>query len=343
MLDRQPFHELDSDRSDEARSLRVTPGRPHHAMPLVEGNDVVCAALVRLPSATASVASGQREARSLLSWDGCIAGDDRSPAGFADSSSLRRMAGRGDAPSDRAVLADDIRAAIELSHLRVLSSEAIAGLAVDAARLRVPAGSAIHREGDTAAHLELVVSGLMRAYVTASDGRTMTVRYCRAGSLVGVVSLFASPFRLPATIQTVTDSELLAFRPSVVRRAADRDPRVAGALLDELSERVLSFIAQIPGSAFTTVRQRVARHLLDLASEGQSGSQLVAAISQQDLADAVGSVREVVVRALRELRHAGLLETRRAGIVLLDPERLLREAYAGETATNVPRRRDPGR
>jgi CRP/FNR family transcriptional regulator, cyclic AMP receptor protein len=157
------------------------------------------------------------------------------------------------------------------------------------------------------------------------------------------VSLFASPFSLPVTIQAVTDADLLAFRPSVVQRAVERDARVARTLLDELRERVLSFIAEIPGSAFATVRQRVARHLLDLASESQSGPELVAAVGQQELADAVGTVREVVVRALRELRRAGLLETRRAGIVLLDPERLLSEAYARETGTNVPGRRNQGR
>jgi hypothetical protein len=111
------------------------------------------------------------------------------------------------------------------------------------------------------------------------------------------VSLFASPFSLPATIQAVTDADLLAFRPSVVQRAAERDARVARALIDELSERVLSFIGEIPGSAFATLRQRVARHLLDLASEGQTGPELVAAVGQQDLADAVGTVREEVLLA----------------------------------------------
>jgi len=240
-------------------------------------------------------------------------------------------------------LDDDARAAIAASHLCTLSSEAIARLAVDASRFRVPAGSTIHREGDTSAHLEVVVLGLMRVYVTAPDGRTMTVRYCRPGALIGAVSLFASPFSLPVTIQAVIDADLLAFRPSVVQRAAERDAQVALALLAELSERVLSFIAEIPGSAFATVRQRVARHLLDLASEGQSGPDLVAAIGQQELADAVGTVREVVVRALRELRQAGLLETGREGIVLRHPERLLSEAYAGEAGTNVPGRRNQGR
>jgi CRP/FNR family cyclic AMP-dependent transcriptional regulator len=253
------------------------------------------------------------------------------------------MAPGSSSPPRGASLDDDVRAAIEASHLRSLSREMIAGLAEDASRLRLPAGSIIHREGDRSAHFEIVVSGLVRAYVRARDGRTMTVRYCRPGALIGVVSLFASPFSLPATIQVVTDADLLALRPSMVRRASESDPRVARALLDELSERVLSFIAEIPGSAFATVRQRVARHLLDLASESQTGSELWAAIGQQDLADAVGSVREVVVRALRELRQDDLLETRRDGILLLDPERLSDEAYPGAPGTNVPGGRDQGR
>jgi CRP/FNR family cyclic AMP-dependent transcriptional regulator len=238
---------------------------------------------------------------------------------------------------------DEARAAIEASHLGSLPGDALARLVVDVSRFRVPAGSTIHREGDTSPHLELVVSGLMRVYVTAPDARTMTVRYCRPGALIGAVSLFASPFLLPVSIQALTDVDVLAFRPGVVRRAAERDARVARVLIDELSERVLSFMVEIPGGAFASVRQRVARHLLDLASESQSGPELVAAIGQQDLAAAVGSVREVVVRALRDLRQAGLVATRREGIVLLDPERLLREAYASEAGTNVPHGRNQGR
>jgi CRP/FNR family transcriptional regulator len=235
------------------------------------------------------------------------------------------------------------RAAIEASHLGSLPPASIATVTADSSQLHVPAGSTIHREGDTAAHVELVVSGLVRVYVQSRDGRTMTVRYCRPGALIGVVSLFTSPFALPATIQAVTDVDLLVLRAPLVRRAAERDLRVAGALLDELSERVLSFIAEIPGGAFATVRQRVARHLLDLASQSQKGSELVAHIGQQDLAEAVGTVREVVVRALRDLRREGLLETTREGIVLIDPEGLLGEAYEGTAGTNVPVRWSKGR
>ncbi|HKZ20229.1 MAG TPA: Crp/Fnr family transcriptional regulator, partial [Acidimicrobiia bacterium] len=151
----------------------------------------------------------------------------------------------------------------------------------------------------------------------------------------GVVSLFAPSFSLPVTTQAVTDTELLVMRASVVKRMAERDVRIANVLLRELSERVVAFVGEIPGSAFSTIRQRVARHLLDLATESQDGSALVADIDQQDLADAVGTLREVVVRALRELRERDLLRTERHGIVILDAERLAVEAGGNISSRSV--------
>jgi CRP/FNR family transcriptional regulator len=147
--------------------------------------------------------------------------------------------------------------------------------------------------------------------------------------LRGILSLYSEPFVMQATTQAVLDSELLRIEPDLLRRLADREVQVAKALLLELSERVAAFTAEIGGSAFSTVRQRVARHLLDLAVQRRRDSALVAPVSQQELAAAVGTVREVVVRALRELRRDGLLETRRGGIGILAPERLLAEAYPG--------------
>lgn len=94
------------------------------------------------------------------------------------------------------------------------------------------------------------MSGLLRVYVTALDGRTLTVRYCRRGSILGAVSLFASPFSMPASVQAVTDAEILSMSARSIKQAVERDVVFARALLDELSERVMLFIAEIPGSAF---------------------------------------------------------------------------------------------
>ena len=50
------------------------------------------------------------------------------------------------------------------------------------------------------------------------------------------------------------------------------------------------------------------------------------AVTQQSLADATGSVREVVARALRELRREGAIATADDGLTILDPDALKRIA-----------------
>jgi len=222
----------------------------------------------------------------------------------------------------------DVNSAVSMSHLRRLPDKVLDEFMAGAVKTKIPAGSVTHREGEGAPHLELVVSGVVRAFVTAPDGRTMTVRYCRRGALMGAMSLFATGFEMPGSTQALLDAELLKMSPGVVRDLTERDVQVARALLSELSERAWGFLHEIPGSVFTTVRQRVARHLLDLASErglGPEGRELVVSVTQQELADAVGTVREVVVRVLRELRQEGVVRTERDRILLTDPARLIDE------------------
>lgn len=217
----------------------------------------------------------------------------------------------------------DLLTAVGLSHLRELPPKVLDELFMGAIRTKIPAGSVAHREREEDPYLELVVAGVIRVFVTAPDGRTMTIRYCRPGELLGAMSLFSTEFSEPATKQALVDAELLRMSPAKVRHAAERDVRVARAFLIELSERARNFVQEIPGSAFASVRQRVARQLLDLAStrpgEGGPNGELAVRITQQELAAAAGTVREVVVRALRRLRESGAVRTERDRIIILDP------------------------
>ncbi len=223
----------------------------------------------------------------------------------------------------------DFRDAVDASHLRDLPPEVLDELLEGAVQSKVAAGSVAHRALEADQYLQLVITGVIRVFVTAPDGRTMTIRYCRSGELLGAMSLFSNEFTEPATKQALVDTQLLTLSPSTVRAVAQRDLRVARVLLIELSERARNFVNEIPGTAFATVRQRVARQLLDLASTHQQDSdpngELAVRITQQDLAEAVGTVREVVVRTLRQLRDAGVVRTERDRIVLLDPAQLTEE------------------
>ena len=227
-------------------------------------------------------------------------------------------------PADSAV-----KAALERSHLARIGPTAEAALLRESRFNELRAANTLRRVGERGPHLEMVVSGLVRVFLESPDGRRLTIRYCRAGDLLGAASLFRPGFLMPGSLQALTDTVVVSFDPRCVRRLARDDLRVAEGLHIELSERTLSFVAQISGTAFTTVGQRVARHLLDLASEAQRGDELQADVSQQDLAEAAGTVREVVVRILREFRAAGLIETRRGTVLVRDPEGLLDLARTG--------------
>ena len=223
-----------------------------------------------------------------------------------------------------------VTTALAASNLGGVSPELMNELLAGARQSVIRGGATFHREGEPTAHLELVVSGLARVLITAPDGRTMTVRYCRPGALLGAMSLFTSGFTMPASVQALTETRLLHLQPDAVRSLA-REPRVADALIRELAERAREFLGEIAGGTFGTVRQRVVRHLVDLAvldgADPSASDGLVVHASQQELAEATGTVREVVVRILRELRDDDLVQTSRGRILLLDIERLLLDKW----------------
>ena len=100
------------------------------------------------------------------------------------------------------------------------------------------------------------------------------------------------------------------------------------ARLVELSERARAFVNEIPGTAFATVRQRVranSRPCVDLSERQRSERRARGSDHPARSGRAVGTVREVVVRALRQLRDAGAVRTERDRIVLLDAAHLTEE------------------
>jgi CRP-like cAMP-binding protein len=174
----------------------------------------------------------------------------------------------------------DLREALAISRLEALPADVLGELLAGATRVIIRARSTVRSLEGRSPHLELVVSGLVRIQAAAPDGRALTIRYCRRGALMGVATLYAEAVR-PFTIEALTDAELLRLDPERVLRQAYRDPRVANVLLAETSERLMAFIAEFSGHAFGTVRQRIARHLLDLAAVDPRSEEFGASVSQR--------------------------------------------------------------
>jgi CRP/FNR family transcriptional regulator len=147
--------------------------------------------------------------------------------------------------------------------------------------------------------------------------------------VIGLTTLFHQG-ALPRPARSVVAAErgtLIFFEPGTISRLSHQYTDFAMHLVGDLVDWGLAVSDAAGRFAFMSVRQRVVAHLLGIAAvEIESPDLPVAAITQQQLADAVGSVREVVARTLRELRLAGLISVSRAKITLLDRERLANEA-----------------
>jgi CRP/FNR family cyclic AMP-dependent transcriptional regulator len=219
-----------------------------------------------------------------------------------------------------AMTSPDVQAAVARSFLQRLPCGLVDQLLTTGKCVDVPSGTTIYRPGDDPRAF-LVVHGLLRVYMSSPEGRHVTVRYTREGDVLGIPVLIGGPVYV--SVSTLADSRLLRIDAPLLVTTARRDAAVAWALAEEVNRRLYENLRQTAVNAFGTVRQRVAVHLLDLAAARQRpGAEPVARTSQQELADAVGSVREVVARVLRDFRVAGLVATTPDGIQLLDPAAL---------------------
>lgn len=222
-----------------------------------------------------------------------------------------------------------IDSALAASFLAPFSAETLERLLTDAADYTRPAGTT-QSDPRRSAGLYLVLEGLARLYLMSPEGRQVTVRYIRPGDVIGTAAFVTGPS--PVSFQALTDCRILAFNTPAFRILARTDATVALALAKEIGERLYDTLDVVTGTAFASVRERVAYHLLEIGASHQQGPTLIAAVTQQELADAVGSVREVVARVLRELRAEGLLATRSGDIVLLDLHGLYQAAWTRGTA-----------
>jgi CRP/FNR family transcriptional regulator len=199
-----------------------------------------------------------------------------------------------------------------------------------------PAGAIICTGGEDY-KVALVHSGQVRAKVTSWDGREVTTRYITPGHITAVPAMLTNG--APSSVEAVTTCEVSILNPNTFRRLmrtrADLCYQVAVYLAESTYEAVLNLEENLFGS----VQQRVSRHLLEMAVQTVNG--LVVQTDQTDLANAIGSVREVISRALKKLSDAGAIRRYRREIWIEDPN-LLRTFASPQPDLPGPKPREAG-
>jgi CRP/FNR family transcriptional regulator, cyclic AMP receptor protein len=194
--------------------------------------------------------------------------------------------------------------------------------------VRLNAGRVVFRTGSPP-RLAAVRSGMVRVFTYAPGGRQVPIRYVRPGDLVGLEALLGENDLLSA--EAVSDTVLVMVSIQRLRALAAQHPELSWMIASQIGTWAVVSIASLVGAGFEQMTVRVAQHLMDLAVRTPD-DRTVAYVTHRALADAVGTVREVITRVLGEFRHQGILDTRPGRVILLDPGRLSRVAQ-GEQAT----------
>jgi CRP/FNR family transcriptional regulator len=217
-----------------------------------------------------------------------------------------------------------------------------AELLADARESVVKAGDFLYRGAEHAeiAILALIADGLVRTFIRAENGRQVTTRYAWPGDVVGAQAAVLASLDDQRTrdlwrmqgghtlhAEALRDTRVLNLPPARFLELAQTDAAVASALTRSLAFLQIETEQMLADGLFLSIRARVARHMMDLAVS--SDGALVVAEGHQEIAEAIGSVREVVSRTLVQLRDEGVVDRRDGETVLRDPAALHAIAAAG--------------
>lgn len=177
--------------------------------------------------------------------------------------------------------------------------------------------------------IALVGTGVVRVFVTTPLGRQLTIGYARAGDLIGLARALAHTDEWQA--EAITDATLALLSVEQLHRATEQSPELAWAVAEHLATLVTDALRAIADEAGQPTTVRIARHLRQVSLQGVGG-RLVAHVSHQRLADAAGTVREVVSRELHALRRDGVITTAAGSVTTIDEGRLADIAAGRSTA-----------
>ena len=183
----------------------------------------------------------------------------------------------------------------------------------------------IVREGDPGDTFFILVKGSVSVCRIAPDGRETILSILKEGDFFGEMSMFDSSLR-SASIKTLTEVEVGAIRQADFVVLLDRNPRIGRSLVIALSERLRAANALIAATTSQDIRARLASLLLNLGDQFgeqvENGTRITLRLTNQDMANMIGTTRETVNRTLNRFWDDKLVDMRTAHVVIVEPARL---------------------
>lgn len=202
-----------------------------------------------------------------------------------------------------------------------LSQPELQSLAARTVRKLFTAGELIFSEGEPCNGLHIIARGKARIFKTSVNGREQVLALNGPGESVAELPVFdGGPF--PASAMALEDTEMAFISRRDFHAYCMEHPEVSLKVLSVVGSRLRRLVGIIEELSFTTIRQRLISVLVKLAqSEGKKsprGVEFLLPGTHQELANQLGTVRELISRNLMRLQAEGLIDVDARHIVVKD-------------------------
>lgn len=186
-----------------------------------------------------------------------------------------------------------------------LNNEQLAYLESLAHPFTYPKNSLIITQGEHSQSLYIVIEGRLKVIASDADGRQTLLAFLNKNDFFGEMSLLDGQPR-SATVMPTEPSKVLCLTLDGFEKFIERYPDTLLPMLKALALRLRTLDETIFSLSTLDVYGRVARILLQEAQETEEGL-VVPRMTHQDIAEMVGSSREMVSRILKDLRDGGYI------------------------------------
>lgn len=164
-------------------------------------------------------------------------------------------------------------------------------------------------QGDPADAVFYIQSGKVKLTVVSEQGKEAVVAVLSAQEFFGEGCLTAQTRRM-ATAITMSSASILRIETAVILDIIRREPAFSKLFITHLLERSIRVEADLVDQLFNSSEKRLARVLLLLANFGKEGrpDPMIAKISQETLAQMIGTTRARVSFFMNKFRRLGFIE-----------------------------------
>jgi CRP-like cAMP-binding protein len=196
-------------------------------------------------------------------------------------------------------------------------------------------GQVLLSPDDPVERIHIVKKGKVRVYRLTPEGKQLTLDIYDKGTILGDMRMLGQD-RLPeAYAEAIEEGVICTITPDELRQLIELHPTIAVNVIRHLATRLAEAERELEAMAYQRVGQRLARKLIDLAArfgaKSVRGTLIQARLTQQELADMIGTTRETLAHTIGDFRRRGLITTDQQRVVIRDAERLLEVAH-GEDA-----------